>query len=241
MLARFDKSRLLGLLSRFPAVALLGARQCGKTTLAKSLGGRYFDLEREADRLRLDLGWDELAAATELVVFDEAQEMPELFPRLRSTIDEDRRRNGRFLLLGSVAPSLMTQVGESLAGRLALCELTPFQALEIADCDWPTLWRCGGYPDGGILDAGQFPDWQNFYLRLLAQRDLPHWGLPASAETTLRLFRMLAACHGQVWNASQIGKSLGLSYHTVNRYVEFLQGAYLIRLLPPGRATSANG
>jgi predicted AAA+ superfamily ATPase len=166
------------------------------------------DLEKEADRLRLDVEWESIVAGRGLAIFDEAQEMPALFPRLRAAIDEDRKRHGRFLLLGSVSPFLMRQVAESLAGRLALCELTPLLAGELPEKRWDDLWRFGGYPDGGVLDATHFPDWQRFYLDLLAQRDLPHWGLSARATVTQRLFRMLAAVHGQAWNASQIGKSL---------------------------------
>jgi predicted AAA+ superfamily ATPase len=224
-------------LRTYPAVALVGPRQSGKTTLARALDGAYFDLEQEADRLRLDVEWDSIATGRRLAILDEAQEMPTLFSRLRAAIDEDRKRHGRFLLLGSVSPALMQQVGESLAGRLALCELTPLLARELPERRRDDLWRFGGYPDGGILDSTRFPDWQRFYLDLLAQRDLPHWGLPARASVTQRLFRMLAAVHGQTWNASQIGKSLGLSYHTVNQYVDFLEQAFLVRRLP---AFSAN-
>lgn len=224
-------------LKRYPAVALLGARQSGKTTLARQLGGDYLDLEREQDRLRLDVEWEALMASHRLVILDEAQAAPEVFPRLRSAIDEDRRRNGRFLLLGSVSPALMTQVGQALTGRLALCELTPLLVREMADTDGDRLWKMGGFPDGGAVQPDSFPGWQRNYLELMAQRDLPGWGLPARPLVTTRLFRMLAALHGQLWNASQIGKSLGLSYHTVNAYVDFMEQAYLVRRLP---AYSAN-
>lgn len=219
-----------------PAVALVGPRQSGKTTLARSLGGQYFDLEQESDRLKLDLRWQEVLRSRALVVLDEAQTWPDLFLRLRGAIDADRPRRGRFLLLGSVSPSLMVRVSESLAGRLALVELTPFLASEVPANRMRRLWLSGGYPDGGILGRGQFPRWQEDYLTLLAQRDLPAWGLPARPQVTLRLLRMLAACHGQVWNASRIGQALGLSYHTVQTYTDWLVGAFLIRLLPPYEA-----
>ena len=223
-------------LDQYPAVALVGPRQCGKTTLAQALGGLYFDLEQEAERLRLDLDWDALEQSDDLVILDEAQSWPELFPRLRGAIDRDRKRMSRFLLLGSVSPALMTQVSESLAGRLSLVELTPFLQTELRTRPHrENLWLCGGFPDGGILQRERFPRWQRDYLSLLTQRDLPSWGLPARPQTTDRLLRMLTAIHGQTWNASRIGQSLGLSYHTVNSYMDFLAGAYLIRRLPPYR------
>ena len=220
-------------LSAYPAVALTGPRQSGKTTLARSFGGHYFDLEQETDRLRLDLEWNDRVHGQDLVILDEAQTWPEVFPRLRGAIDEDRGRKGRFLLLGSVSPSLMIQVSESLAGRLSLVEMTPFlldelEAPEIQD----RLWFYGGYPDGGVLSPETFPQWQLDYMSLLVQRDLPAWGLPAKPQLTQRLLRMLAAVHGQSWNASSIGQSLGLNYKTVNGYMDYLEGAFLIRRLP---------
>ena len=231
MLSRNITAVLLSRLKSYPAVAVVGPRQCGKTTLAQSLGGQYFDLEQESDILRLDLTWDEIVAGESLVVLDEAQSYPQLFPRLRGAIDQDRKRNGRFLLLGSVSPALMTQVSESLAGRLAIIELTPFLFTEIDD-RLDKLWLYGGYPDGGILNDSEFPNWQLDYLNLLTQRDLPNWGMVAPPKTTFRLVEMIAVAHGQEWNASQIGKSLGISYHTVNKYLDYLEGAFLIRRLP---------
>jgi predicted AAA+ superfamily ATPase len=223
-------------LKAYPAVSVVGPRQAGKTTLAKSLGGEYYDLELEADRLRLDVEWPALADSEKLVVLDEAQAWPEVFPRLRSTIDEDRRRDGRFLLLGSVSPSLMEQVSESLAGRLSVVELTPFLMVELEDVAIDRLWLRGGYPDGGVLGTKRFPQWQRDYLELLTQRDLPNWGLPARPAVTRRLIAMIAAVDGQLWNASQIGKSLGLSHPTVNTYLDYLEGAFLLRRLPAFRA-----
>jgi len=238
MLPRQIRQELLGRLAAYPAVALIGPRQSGKTTLGRSLGGVYFDLEQESERLRLDLEWDSRLGANDLVVLDEAQSWPDLFPRLRGAIDRERKRAGRFLLLGSVCPSLMVQVSESLAGRLSLIELTPFLWTELPrQAARERLWLYGGYPDGGVLGAGPYPRWQLDYLALLAQRDLPAWGLAAKPQTTDRLLRMLAAAHGQIWNASQFGQSLGLSYQTVNSYVDYLVGSFLIRRLHPYQAT----
>ena len=236
MIRRQAQSLVQQRLDQYPAVALVGPRQCGKTTLAQMMGGLYFDLEQEQERLRVDLEWDSLEKSRELVILDEAQSWPELFPRLRGAIDRNRKRMGRFLLLGSVSPSLMTQVSESLAGRLSLVELAPFLQSELKKrTQRDALWLCGGFPDGGVLQRERFPRWQRDYLALLTQRDLPSWGLPARPQTTDRLLQMLTAVHGQTWNASQIGQSLGLSYHTVNSYMDYLSGAFLIRRLPPYR------
>jgi len=237
MISRQIEGLLRSRLRAYPAVALVGPRQSGKTTLAQAFGGHYFDLEQEPERLRLDLEWERIEQSQNLAILDEAQSWPEIFPRLRGAIDRDRKRMGRFMLLGSVAPSLMIRVSESLAGRLSLVELTPLLLVELKRQREPreSLWLRGGYPDGGVLQSGRFPQWQLDYLALLTQRDLPNWGLPAAPQTTHRLLQMIAAMHGQIWNASQIGQSLGLSYHTVNHYLDYLVGAFLIRRLPPFR------
>ena len=175
--------------------------------------------------------WEDAAAGSRLVVLDEAQAWPEIFPRLRGAIDGDRKRNGRFLLLGSVTPSLMTRVSESLAGRLSIVQLTPLLHSELRnDAQRRRLWLFGGYPDGASAVRQGVP--LSRLPRSAVQRDLPNWGLPAHPRTTHRLLLMLAAAHGQEWNASQIGKSLGLSYHTVNSYLDYLEGAFLVRRLP---------
>jgi uncharacterized protein len=237
MIDRSLRHQILDRLGMYPAVALIGPRQCGKTTLAKAIGGAYFDLEQATERLRLDLEWERRVAGEDLVILDEAQSAPDVFARLRGAIDQDRKRMGRFLLLGSVSPSLMVQVSESLAGRLSLVELTPLLLSELeTDTSRERRWLYGGYPEGGVLDPRRYSRWQLDYLALLSQRDLPSWGLPAKPQTTDRLLRMLAALHGQAWNASQVGQSLGLSYHTVNSYLDYLEGAFLVRRLPPFQA-----
>lgn len=236
MIKRAIASLLTARLAQFPSVAIVGPRQCGKTTLAKTFSKEYYDLEQPPERLRLDLAWHELMERDGLLVLDEAQAWPEVFPRLRAAIDADRKKNGRFLLLGSVSPTLMRQVSESLAGRMALLELTPLHLAELPTTDPDLLWRSGGYPDGGVLGGATFPQWQASYLSLMAQRDLPAWGLPAKPAVTDRLFRMLAAQQGGILNATQFGQSLGITYHTVQSYLGYLEGAFLIRLLPPFHA-----
>jgi uncharacterized protein len=238
MLRRLAMPLLRASLREFPAATLVGPRQCGKTTLAKALGGTYFDLEVESDRLRLDLEWPQVVSGAgrgvkSRLILDEAQAHPAIFPRLRSAIDADRRRKGRFVLLGSVSPALMRSVGESLAGRMAVIELTPLLRGELLnDAMRSRHWLTGGFPDGGVRRPSAFPDWANHYLRLVTERDLPELGIPCTPQTTQRLIRMLAALDGQQWNASELGRSMGINYQTAARYVDFIEGAFLVRRLP---------
>jgi len=167
------------------------------------------------------------------VILDEAQTFPELFPRLRATIGADRRRMGRFVLLGSVSPALMRTVTESLAGRMAVAELTPFLRGELTTSAMRARhFLTGGFPDGGILRPSAFPRWASDYLRLVTERDLPALGIPCTPQVTQRLLRMLAALDAQQWNASELGRSMGLNYQTVTRYCDFIEGAFLVRRLP---------
>ena len=233
MLRRLAARTLRSALRRWPAVTIAGPRQCGKTTLAREIGGEYFDLEQESERIRLDIEWGRLVAGRARVVLDEAQCWPAVFPRLRAAIDADRRRNGRFLLLGSVSPALMRSVGESLAGRMAVAELTPFLLPELrASAMRGRLWLTGGFPDGGVRRPSAFPSWASNYLRLLAERDLPNLGIPCAPQVTQRFLRMLAAMNGQQWNASELGRSMGINYQTASGYADFVEGSFLVRRLP---------
>jgi len=233
MISRIYSRQVRDELGKFPAVAILGPRQCGKTTLARQFDGAYFDMETRGSEARLDAEWDDLARGRRLVVIDEAQQSPKVFSRLRGTIDADRKRNGRFLLLGSVSPALMKNVSESLAGRLGLVRMTPFILPELKVSQLDDLWLRGGYPDGGILTPRMFPEWQTDYLDMLATCDLPGWGLPGKPRQTMRLLAMLAALHGQPLNASQLGASLSMDHKTILSRWDFLEGAFLIRRLQP--------
>lgn len=233
MIPRLHEARVRDQLRRYPAVALLGPRQCGKTTLARHIGGEYFDMEDTGSETRLDAEWERLASGTRLVVIDEAHRAPRVFSRLRGAIDADRGRNGRFLLLGSVSPELQKSVSESLAGRLAVFRLSPLLLPELGPGRIDDLWLRGGFPDGGILDAAMFPDWQSHYIDALVSRDLPNWGFPARPRAAMRLIAMIAAIHAQPLNASQLGAALSLDHKTVLRYCDFLEGAFLIRRLSP--------
>ena len=233
MLRRASAPLLRSTLRRFPAATIVGPRQCGKTTLAREIGGEYFDLEQESDRVRLDLEWTRLIAGRTRVILDEAPTYPAVFPRLRAAIDADRSRNGRFILLGSVSPALMHSVSESLAGRMAVIELTPFLWTELTARPMRSrLWLMGGFPDGGVRRPASFPQWANSYLRLITERDLPALGIPCKPQVTQKLLRMMAALNGQQWNASELGRSMGVNYQTVTRYVDFIEGAFLLRRLP---------
>ncbi|MEO8717645.1 MAG: ATP-binding protein [Burkholderiales bacterium] len=237
MYERLAAPRLLALARHFPAVAILGARQVGKTTLARRVFGglRYVDLEdpRTAQRFRDDARLA-LDALPDGAILDEAQAVPELFAALRGAIDADRRRAGRYIVLGSAQPALIRGISESLGGRVAVIELDPLAACEAATsahpADWRTLWLKGGFPDAL---AGDFREWWEAYLRTLLERDLPQYGVAADPLFMRRLLTMLAHQHGGLFNASALGASLGVSYHTVQRQVDVLESVFLVRRLPP--------
>lgn len=230
-------------LQQYPAVALLGPRQVGKTTLARTIAAGHpeailLDLERESDRAAL--GQPELFLAAHrdhLLILDEVQFMPGLFAALRPEIDADRRP-GRFLLLGSASGDLLRQSGESLAGRVSYLELTPLLAAEmnlVNLADLQSLWLRGGFPLSALArsdDASYV--WRQDFIRSFLQRDLPNMGVRVAAETLRRFWQMLAHLQGQMFNASQLGQSLGGASHTTaTRYLDVLVDTMMVRRLPP--------
>lgn len=241
MFARHLQNLLKTSLSYFPAVAVLGPRQVGKTTLVKTLLSNsekeviYLDLEYFADQNRLrepDLFFQ--ANQDKVVVLDEIQRMPQLFPLLRSLIDQ-HRIPGRFVLLGSASPDLLKNSSETLAGRVVYLELAPLHLLEIeAQYNYRDHWIRGGFPDA--LQAPNEPIWQlwmDSFIQTYVQRDLPDLGLSAPASTVRNLLTMLAGIQGGQLNYSDIARSLDLSVSTVQNYISFLENAYLVRRLPP--------
>lgn len=228
-------------LVQFPAVALLGPRQAGKTTLARSVGSShanslYLDLERPSDLTKLaDPELFLSRHADQLVVLDEIQRQPDLFPVLRALIDENRRP-GRFLLLGSASPRLLRQTSESLAGRISFHELAPFDVSEIkpkkADID--VLWLRGGYPLSWLAESDEASlAWRESFIITHLERDIPAFGIRIPGPTLHRFWRMLAHLHGQMWNASRLASGFGVSAPTVQHYLEILEATYMVRRLPP--------
>lgn len=238
MVPRFAQSLIGTLAEQFPAVLIQGPRQCGKTTLAKHfLRGTYFDLEKPSD-YQVFAGDAELALERldEPLILDEAQNVPQLFSVLRAVIDERRNESGRFYLLGSVSPALVRHVSESLAGRIGIAELTPFLYMEIAgaDLDLSSYWLRGGYPDACMEpDEDRRVRWHEQYAQALVERDLAGFGLKTSPFEMRRFLGMLAHIHGGLLNASELGRSLGVSYSTVGNYLDILEGHFLIRRLRP--------
>jgi uncharacterized protein len=181
---------------------------------------------------------DRLARLGAHAILDEAQKLPEIFPILRSLVDTARKQNGRFVLLGSASPSLIRHISESLAGRTAFIEMSPFRWSEVENqvrgATLESLWYRGGFPDA-FLDANDRRrlDWLEGYTKTYLERDLASWGIEVSPPLMRRFWTLLAHHHGGLWNASEIGNALGISYHTVNRYSEILEQTFLLRKLPP--------
>lgn len=224
-------------LEKAPGVALLGPRQCGKTTLAREVakekGARIFDLENPEDAAALENPMMALGAVRGLVVLDEVQRKPELFPVLRVLMDRPGTP-AKFLLLGSASPFVVRGVTESLAGRVSFIDLQGFSLEEVGEAHQSTLWERGGFPRSFLSgnEVASF-DWRRDFIRTFVEKDFSALGLGATPSSLGRLWQMVAHYHGQSLNASEIGRSLGESYKTIQRHLEMLEGAFMIRMLRP--------
>ncbi len=225
-------------LRRFPVVALVGSRQAGKTTLARALArdrdAIYLDLELPSDLAKLAepesyLGLHE----RRLVVLDEVQRAPNLFPVLRGLLDR-RRRPGRFLVLGSASPSLLRQASESLAGRITYVDLPPLLLSEVTPRDWRRLWVRGGYPGSFLArsDAAS-RQWREAFVRSFLERDVPEFGIRIASTRLRRFWQMLAHVHAQPWNASAFAQNFDVSAPTVRHYLDVLCDLFVVRQLQP--------
>jgi predicted AAA+ superfamily ATPase len=230
---------LQGLLKRHRVVGITGARQVGKTTLARGLAARlkqpvtYFDLENPADQARLAEPLLALESLGGLIVIDEIQRSPHLFEVLRVLVDRPRPAR-RFLVLGSASPELLRQSSETLAGRIVYHQLAGFSLGEIGAENYRRLWLRGGFPRAYLArsQAASF-EWREAFIRTFLERDLPGLGITIAAPTLRRFWTMLAHYHGQTWNSSEFGRSFGVADTTVRHYLDLLTQALVVWQLSP--------
>jgi hypothetical protein len=218
-------------------VALLGPRQCGKTTLAMMLAkGKksiYFDLENPADIRRLESPLRALEGLSDMVIIDEVQRQPALLEILRVLVDRPKNP-AKFLLLGSASLYLVKGVSESLAGRIGFVDLSGFDLKEVGPKHFARLWTRGGFPRSFLAtDDSASLVWRDNFMRTFLERDIPQLGISIPSMTLRRFWTMIAHYHGQVWNAADFARSLGTSENTARRHLDILAGAYMVRILPP--------
>jgi predicted AAA+ superfamily ATPase len=232
--------RLERRLSKRPVVALLGARQVGKTTLARNHASgvdgeiSFFDLERPSDHAALSANPEQILSQAEgLVVIDEVQRMPELFTLLRPLVDSPDRK-AQFLLLGSASWDLVKGISETLAGRIAFINVGGFSLEEVGVEEQRRLWLQGGFPEAYLEDdSDDWQEWMEDFSRTFLERDIPGIGSKVAPQTLRRFWRMLAHYHGQNWNATELARSMDVSTTAVNHYRDLLEGTFMIRILPP--------
>jgi predicted AAA+ superfamily ATPase len=232
--------RLHMALKRSRVVALVGPRQCGKTTIARQLvdpeSPNYFDLEDPPSLSRLDEPMSALRDLGGLVVIDEVQRRPDLFPILRVLADR-RPLRARFLVLGSASPGFLRQASESLAGRIETVSMGGFSLTELGKGAQSRHWLRGGFPPSYLARSETDSlAWRKGFIQTFLERDLPQWGIVAPALSLFRFWTMLAHYHGQVWNAADPARSLGVSEPTARRYLDILSGVFMIRQLQPWHA-----
>lgn len=230
-------SEIQAALQRSRIVALIGPRQSGKTTLAQMFvppdSVNYFDLEDPVSLIRLEEPMTALRDLTGLVVIDEIQRRPELFPILRVLADRSPLKT-RFLILGSASPNLVREASESLAGRLETISVSGFSLAEVGQEMVNQHWLRGGFPLSYLsADDSDSQIWRKNFIQTFLERDLPQWGIQIPAATLMRFWTMLAHYHGQAWNAAEASRSFGVSDMTVRRYLDILEGVFMIRVLQP--------
>ncbi|MCP4295149.1 MAG: ATP-binding protein [Proteobacteria bacterium] len=229
--------RISSACSRSPVTALLGPRQCGKTTLSKLFGKTqnaiYFDLESQVDQQRLQNPELALGSLEGLVILDEIQVKPELFNVLRVLVDQPENR-AHYLILGSASPQIIKNVSQSLAGRVEFIELSGFVLEETGVDQWETLWLRGGFPRSYLCESEEDSAiWREGFIRTFLERDIPQLGITIPSAAMRRFWTMLSHFHGQTWNSSKLAGSMGLSDKTVRSYLDILTGTYMIRQLQP--------
>ena len=238
-----DRTHILGVIKQRlktnPAVALLGARQVGKSTLAKQIlqqypNALYLDLEKPSDLNKLTNPEVFFTSFNQsLICLDEIQRVPEIFPILRSIIDQNNR-NTQFLILGPASRDLIKQSSESLAGRLSYLEITPFDYAELPIIIRDNHWTRGGYPRSLLADDEEVSyQWREDYIRTFLERDIPQLGFQIPAATMSRLWQMLAHSQGQILNTSKLAGSMGVSSHTIRKYIDLLEQTFMLRILQP--------
>jgi predicted AAA+ superfamily ATPase len=243
MVKRALEKTMIRALSSFPALAILGARQVGKTTLAKQLSGKlkksvhYIDLERPSTLAVIMREPEEYFASymNHCVIIDEVQRLPSLFPLLRSLID-DKRKPARFIITGSASPDLLKGASESLAGRVMYCQLNPIGLHELPESiSLKQHWLRGGFPVPLTMKSNSLrTDWMDSFITTYIEKDLPFlFDVKFSTVTMRKLWQMLAHVHGNILNAENLGNSLDITGTTLKRYVDFLEGAFIIKRLPP--------
>jgi predicted AAA+ superfamily ATPase len=221
-----------------PIVALLGPRQCGKTTLAKQYVAReevqeenYFDLEDPDDLVRLENPKLTLSGLTNLIILDEIQRLPEIFPLLRVLVD-NKKLNQKYLILGSASRELIQQSSETLAGRISYIEITPFSFSEVHDLE--QLWLRGGFPRSYLAQDEQISfSWRKEYISTFLEKDIQMMGIQVSPQNLRRFWMMLVHFHGNIFNASEIARSLNISHPTARNYLDILAHTFMIRELKP--------